>query len=194
MVGDAGRDAEVVLAIVYGVGDAGVDPVDFAEGQAEAVTEGHRDSAAAEEAEGVAVDGELEVDVLFGSADEDLRVGDEALGAAERVAGAEEIVEDGDVLQAVVHIGGVSDHEVGDACPGGGDVVDDGSAASVEGEAAALAGRRVGVKVVVVRAEFEPGHVATARRDRLSAKSPGESEYEYQKCDGAKMRHSFLSY
>ena len=59
--------------------------------------------------------------------------------------------------RGAVDVVGVGDGEVGDGGPVGCDVVDEGGAASIEGEAAALARRRVGVDVVVVEAGFSAG-------------------------------------
>jgi hypothetical protein len=88
----------------------------------------------------------------------------------------------------------MTDGEIGYGCPRRPYVVDDGPAASIEREAAALTGRGIRVEVVIVRAEFEPGYLITwpVHRDRLGMENPGENEYKYQERGAAKMRHCLL--
>ena len=150
-IDDSGDYAGVVLAVALGVGDSGVDVVDFGDGDGEVVADAGGDAAAAHESEGLAVDVELEVDVFLGSAEEDLSVGDPAGVIAFCVTDAEEVVDDGDVLRGAVDLAGVGDGEVGYTGPDGGNVVGEGGTASVEGEASALARWGVGVDVVVVK-------------------------------------------
>src|SRR5437899_7475723 len=86
--------ADVVLAIGFCVGNLGVNVVHLNEVKAESAVEPGGDPAAGAEAEGVAIDDELEVDVLLRATQQNLGVGDIALVVAPGVPGPEEIVDD----------------------------------------------------------------------------------------------------
>lgn len=180
VIGEAGADADVVLAVAVGVGDASVDVVGLDEVEAEAVVEAGGDASAGGEAEGVAIDDEEEVDVFLGAAEEDLSVRDEAAGSAAGVAGAEEVVDDGYILVGIVDVIGVGHGDIGDDGEGAAKVEGGGEASAVEREAAALAWGRVGMEVVEVGAEFDAGEVAVLDEERLRAKEHGECKEEQE--------------
>src|ERR1700744_2045757 len=111
-------------------------------------------SSTAEKAKRVAIDGELEIHIFLSSPEHHLSIGNKPTSCATRVARTKEIVKDGNVLQTVVHVCCMTNHKIGHTCPGGRYVVDDRSASSVKGKAAALAWGRIRMEVVVVGTEF----------------------------------------
>ena len=68
MIRDARNDAEIVLAVVYRVGDSGVNPIAFNDGQAESSIQPRRDATTSEYSKCVSIDSELKVHVLFRAA------------------------------------------------------------------------------------------------------------------------------
>ena len=75
---DPGHDTEIVLTIVYGVGDATIDPVDLTERQADPWFQLSCDASACQYSEGIPINRELEVDVFFCTAKHSLCVWNEA--------------------------------------------------------------------------------------------------------------------
>ena len=93
VIGDAGSDAEVVLAVVISVGDAGVDVVDLDGVDSPPALDAGADAASAEEAERLAIDVEAEVDVFLGTAEEGFAEGHPAAVITVGVSPSEEVIE-----------------------------------------------------------------------------------------------------
>jgi len=78
MISEAGSDTDIILTIVYGIGDAGVDPVEFSERQAESTIQPCRHATTSQYAKRLPVDRELEVDVFLCTAEQGLSIGNKA--------------------------------------------------------------------------------------------------------------------
>src|SRR5689334_22055993 len=75
VIGNPGDDTEVVLAIIYRIWNAAIAPIDFTQSQSKSVLESRGNAAAGEHGKCIAVNRELEVDVLPRSAEHDLSIG-----------------------------------------------------------------------------------------------------------------------
>ena len=178
-IDDASGDAGIVLPIRFCVRDLGVNVIDLHDVQADVVAKRHRDSTADAETEGVSIDIELEVDVLLGSAQKGLGIGNIFRVIAPAVPGPKKIVNDGDVLHRVVHVVRMRDGEVCNCSPAGAQVEDECRTTSVQREAAALTWRCVRVNVVVVQPNLTAGNVSyleSTGRDGLSMEEDWESD------------------
>jgi hypothetical protein len=200
-IDEAGSGAKIVLAVVPGVGNLGVNPVELDDIHPDVGTEAGGDASAGAHAEGVPVDGELEVHILLGPSQEDLAVGNVTAIPAPGVARTEEIVDDGDVLRGAIDMVRVGDGDVRNCAPSGPQVDHDRGAATVEGEAAALSRRRIGVEVVVVEAHLGTGDLTLSEsatespasgRNCLGVESSGKSNQQNEQ-NSFNNAHEFFS-
>ena len=78
MIGEAGSDTDIILTIVYSIGDTGVYPIEFSDGHAESTIQPCRHATTSQDAERLPVNCELEVDVLLCPAKQCLSVWNKA--------------------------------------------------------------------------------------------------------------------
>ena len=193
VIRDAGGDAKVVLAIVAGVGNTGVDVINLDGVDSPFLLELRGDASAAEEAQRLAIDVELEVDVFLRAADEGFAVGGPAAVIAIGVARAGKVIDDGDILRCAVNLMGEGHRDVAEHAPARRNVHQEGAAEAVHTEATALSGRRIGVEEVVVASDLHPGELGAFAADAhsLPVERPREGQQQNKQNESVKMHRGF---